>query len=647
MKRAARIHHCTSEPMRLFGRGRELALLDEAVTSAGASLLALVGPGGQGKTAIVQQWLRRPPAGLDGLFFWSFYRGMDADLCLREWAGYAEGLDGPPEASASWCVERILRRLRAERWAVILDGAEVVQHEEGPWAGRFVHPDLGWLLEEVASSETPGTVVVTTRFGLPTLERRSHARVVRLGRLDAEGARALLESLGVTGAVDEAAASVGRHAKAVELLGTFLARFRGGDAGQAPAGAEEDEEAAAGRALRLFQEALPAEEQDLLALATAFREPPTEELLLDYLESEAVARLAAEKWGRDYEPFGRRGRGWLAGRVEELVRLRLLERVGPGAVPVVDAHPLVRRGFERGSAGARAGFLRGRPGRRRPQTLEEARPVVELFHAACDAGLWDEADGAFVFLENPKHRLLAPALERDLLRRFFPAGDWTRPPLWPGFGRWRSLAIALEMLGDFEGALGAYRPADAALRGDALLALGRAAEVAYVPHAAAPWQGLWQAYRCHALVLLGRVAEGVALARSLVPVDVYEWAHVFECLLRAGALASVDERSLAPLGGEHAWAALARRRMLLDLRRIRGEDVRDALREVCEEYDRAGLPVERVLARLSLAACGEVGALEGAPEVPGLMPDVWAHRGRPEEEAWWRERTGLRGPVRP
>ena len=111
----------------------------------------------------------------------------------------------------------------------------------------------------------------------------------------------------------------------------------------------------------------------------------------------------------------------------------------------------------RQSAQARAGFLRGRPDRRRPASLEEAREEVELFHAYCDAGLWNEADAAFVALDNPKHRFLAPALERDLLLRFFPGGDWRRPPLWPGFGRYRSLAICLEMLGQFEDALAVYR----------------------------------------------------------------------------------------------------------------------------------------------------------------------------------------------
>src|SRR5207237_2869835 len=127
----------------------------------------------------------------------------------------------------------------------------------------------------------------------------------------------------------------------------------------------------------------------------------------------------------------------------------------------------------RQSAGARAGFLRGRPDRARAATLDEAREEVELFHAYCDAGLWAEADAALAALDKPRYRFLAPAFERDLLLRFFPDREARRPPLWPGFHHYRSLAVCLELLGSFEEALAAYPEADAPLRGDALLILGR------------------------------------------------------------------------------------------------------------------------------------------------------------------------------
>jgi hypothetical protein len=629
LPRTPHIHHCTSEPYRFFGRAAELALLDRALLGDDPSIAAMIGPGGQGKTAIVQHWLQGLAAGprrADGVFLWSFYRGKDADLCLRELYAYAEGLPSAPDLSASYCVDHLLPRLRAERWALVLDGTEVVQHDGGPWFGRFVHPELGRLLQELASAPLPGVAVVTSRFPLPELERRRHARVLSLGTLGAESARALLASVGVTGPkaeLDAAANAAGRHAKAVELLGTYLAHFRGGAAAghrglpdMPPAEGASDEEWHVARVLAAFQSALSTEARDLLALTTAFRQPPSEAGLLDYLASASVRTLLHETWGRDYAPFAERPVGWLAARVQELVELRLLERVGERGAVVVDAHPLVRRGFEhvlgpagqRQSAVARAGFLRGRPDRRPPAALEEARAEVELFHAYCDAGLWNEADGVYVALDNPKHRFLAPVFERELLLRFFPEGDWRRPPLWAGFGRYRSLAISFELLGEFEGALAAYREADAPLRGDALIALGRLSPLLEQPHAPNLWQTLWGAYRAHALALAGRTAEAEAVALGLVPVDVYEWVHVFECLLRLGRLEAVDLRSVLyrpPHAAEHRWSALARQRMRADYLRATGAPEAAELgreyAELIEAYDRGGLPYERALVRLSYA----------------------------------------------
>src|SRR5262249_18002849 len=158
-------------------------------------------------------------------------------------------------------------------------------------------------------------------------------------------------------------------------------------------------------------------------------------------------------------------------------------------------------------------------------------------------------------------RFLAPAFERDLFVRFFPASDWKQQPHWPGFGRYRSLAICFELLGQFDEALHVYPPADAPLRGDALIALGRLTPLLEIAHVGPPWQNLWQAYRAHALCLAGRVDEAVTLARTLIPVDVYEWVHVFECLLRADRLALLDLNSVLyrpAFAAEHRWSQMAR-----------------------------------------------------------------------------------------
>jgi hypothetical protein len=685
------VHHCTSLPAHFFGRGAELALLDAALEAGGPSVVAFVGPGGQGKTAVVQHWLERlvaaGGAGAEGVFLWSFYRGKDADLCLRELYGHVAG--AAADVSATYAVDHLLPLLRRQRWVVVLDGAEVAQHDAGPWFGRFVHPELSRFLEELATEPLPGAVVLTTRFPLPELERRRHARVVSLAGLDAESARALLLSVGMRGdapELDAAAAACGHHAKAVELLGTFLVRFHGGAAARhrelpdiPPAEGATEEEHKVARVLAAYAAALPPEQQDVLALATAFRDPPAEPRLLEYLTSAPVRALLHDTWARPYRPFADRPAGWLAAQVDELVRLRLLERVGlaPGSAGgLIDAHPLVRRAFEHnlGAAGrrqgaqARAGFLHGRPDRRRPATLDEAREEFELFHAWCDAGLWAEADAAYAALDKPRYRFLTPALDRDLLRRFFPEGDWRRPPLWPRFARHRELAVCLEMLGRFEEALPVYRETDAPLRGDALLALGRLEPILATPRVPHPWQMLWGAYRAHALCLAGRTDEAVALAQMLVPTDVYEWTHVFECLLRAGRLDAVDMRSFlyrpAHAGG-HRWADLARQRMRADyLRRSDSPpaDLSETYRQLIEEYDRGGLPWERALVRLSQARWLRSREMTQEARAPGQEALELARRhgmrvieadalallgGESEAERRLRQATGYAGPGRP
>src|SRR5207244_7587062 len=116
---------------------------------------------------------------------------------------------------------------------------------------------------------------------------------------------------------------------------------------------------------------------------------------------------------------------------------------------------------------------------------------------------------------------------------------------------------------------------------------------------------LWQAYRCHSLCLAVRVAEAVALAQTLVPVDVYEWIHVFECLLRAGRLELLDLSSLVykpPHAAENRWSELARQRMQADYRRVQTAHDRSlgaVYSDLLESYDRSGLPYERTLCRLS------------------------------------------------
>ena len=89
--------------------------------------------------------------------------------------------------------------------------------------------------------------------------------------------------------------------------------------------------------------------------------------------------------------------------------------------------------------------------------------------------------------------------------------------------------------------------------------------------------------------------------RRRFPLDIYEWVHLFEALLRLDRIDVLDYRNL-PAGDDSEWTRLARRRLELDRRRrTTEENLTRPLLELIEAYDRAGLPYERGLTRLSLA----------------------------------------------
>jgi hypothetical protein len=126
--------------------------------------------------------------------------------------------------------------------------------------------------------------------------------------------------------------------------------------------------------------------------------------------------------------------------------------------------------------------------------------------------------------------------------------------------------------------------------------------------------------------------------------------------LRADRLDLIDPRSLQGRGPTR-WADLAWRRMRADHARVtRGprDELGEEYQALIDAYDRAGLPVERVVSRLSLAAwragrgvsgaavLGEARGIVEAYDLDGLEADVLPD----EEAARSRERRGMRGPGR-
>jgi hypothetical protein len=259
-------------------------------------VLALVGLGGAGKTAVAARFLDellvpdltpRP----DGLFVWSFYQQPDAGQFLQEaYRYFAPSAAGATTAKGSGILHLLHDALSlGGPHLLVLDGLERVQQQESTGAyGRIEDPLLKGLLTRLAEGVGRATALVTSRFPLTDLAPLQHKgyRPFDVGGIDPDAARALLRRCGVQG--DEAALSAlidsyGAHALTLDHLGCVIAQFLGGDVRRAPEAPVVADPGCDRQALRLarllraYEEHLPPEELALLCRLCLLRRNLTEE----------------------------------------------------------------------------------------------------------------------------------------------------------------------------------------------------------------------------------------------------------------------------------------------------------------------------------------------------------------------------------
>jgi hypothetical protein len=276
------------------GRAEELDALRALWEGGFPGVVALIGLGGAGKTAVAARFLGELALGAlpqpHGLFVWSFYQEPDAGLFLREAHRYFAG-DPPPAARGAGLLHLLRERLAAlGPNLLVLDGLERVQREGGPGRphGQVEDPLLKGLLTRAAEGLGATTVLVTSRFPLTDLgpQRDRGYRQLDVGGLAPAAALDLLRRRGVCGDDVDLAALVehyGAHALTLDHLGGLLGQFLGGDPRRAPeapalAAPGSDRQALRlARLLRAYEEHLPAAELALLCRLCLLRRSAREE----------------------------------------------------------------------------------------------------------------------------------------------------------------------------------------------------------------------------------------------------------------------------------------------------------------------------------------------------------------------------------
>lgn len=406
---------------KLFGREKELELLDAAWDDRDVNVLTFVAWGGTGKTSLVAKWAAQlAQQNFDGAdyFDWSFYSQgprdhstasadtfVDAALRFFGDDSIADSSKGPWDKGA-----RLADLLSRRRALLVLDGLEPLQHRElAPVEGQLKDPGILALLRGL-SAKNAGLCIVTTRVNPSDIEnwRDSSAPKYSLAQLSKGAGVSLLRDFGVIGATAElelAVADLKGHALTLKILGSFLQAAHGGDIHRRDRVdfGEADEESGNSQAfgvMAAYEQWFEADGKKgarqlailrLLGLfdrpATAAclealrKEPPIDDLTV------ALVRLTESKWTLS---------------VSRLIKAGLVEE----DKGTIDTHPLIREYFSRRIKDGTRSIQRSpsfnnpawleaherlfkilkETAEYRPATLAGLQPLYQALYHGCQAG---------------------------------------------------------------------------------------------------------------------------------------------------------------------------------------------------------------------------------------------------------------------
>ncbi len=402
----------------LFGRQKELEILDEVWGSDEIGVISFVAWGGVGKSTLVKKWLELMSIdnyrGAKRVYCWSFYsqgtseRVTSADMFINEaleWFG-----DPNPKEGSEWEKgKRLAKLVQEEKTLLILDGMEPLQSSLEFEKGKIKDAALSVLVTELGR-ENPGLCVITTRENVPELGRfETSTREVDLDQISNEAGSALLRVGGVRGddgELEKATEAFGNHALAINLLASYLHGIAGHHISNAAKIADINVPVEKGRHPRRVMEAFDkrfgkGSKGEILRIMGLFDRPAELAAIKAVRAAPAIAGLTEYLQGIKETEWNK--------LLEELRDCKLLAPESKHNPDVVDCHPLVREHFgeklknERPKAWREAHkrlyeYYKGLPeklyGKHLPDKLEEMEPLFRAVYHGCAAGeptkVWEE-----------------------------------------------------------------------------------------------------------------------------------------------------------------------------------------------------------------------------------------------------------------
>ena len=412
----------------------------------------LIGFGGEGKSSLARKWvetLNLQPSNLPtGIFWWGFYENRSVDEFLEAALKYMSGgrIDSRQIQSSNLRAQIIGAMLGGPkgsgRYLFVLDGLEVMKHQEGDQYGLLQSNDLRDLLTFFARPDNQSFCLITSRAPLLDLMDYTTYTHRDVDRLSEEDGRALLRRLGVQGSdveLNKVVANWDGHALTLSILAAYLAERFDGDikhlADIPIPTTDEPRYERVHRVLRRYDEHLTKDEREFLKLFSIFRLPV----------QESAFEKVFEPLLKNTIPNSQFTDSRITEIVNRLVTYRLIRH--DEREKSYTTHPLIRNHYfalftkgnhsqEKVAHSQIKDYYLSIAGKMpRFPSLDELKPLIEVVHHACEAGTYDEAWKVYWerIDQNGKGGLtyILGAYESELALcfEFFPNGDVSKDPL--------------------------------------------------------------------------------------------------------------------------------------------------------------------------------------------------------------------------
>jgi hypothetical protein len=389
----------------LYGRKKELDLLDRTWKDHAAKVITFIADGGVGKSALINRWVhdigKDHYRAAEKVFAWSFYsQGTNErvtsaerfiDTALR-WFGES----GFETLSARDKGKGLAKRINEHRTVLILDGLEPLQSAHAIDKGKIKDPALETLLKNL-NKQNKGLCIITSRIALQ--KPPFGGLMVNLEHISKEAGRTILKRRGIRGEnqeIEQCVKDFGNHALAVNLLGEYLRLFDGRTIRKAKEIPElPNTPKEKGKHARRVISALYSHfkkiglqaEYELLKLSGLFDRPMPKEDLIEL----ASSRLSG------FENLISSERA-----INTLRRYKLFYPESTHSPDTIDCHPIIREHFAdelqkkdpavwKKANAILYNYYKTKPKKHLPDTLEEMEPLFWAVAYGCRAGMHKEA----------------------------------------------------------------------------------------------------------------------------------------------------------------------------------------------------------------------------------------------------------------